>query len=213
MAGVEVLLADGGKGSISLIVGPMFAGKSTELLRRLRTASVAALKCCLFRPKVDTRDEKADKAASAAGAPAPLLRTHADQTLDKDDGVSRLWVSTIAEGIAQLADDCKVVAIDEGQFIPDLALGCQVLAQRGVVVIVAALDGDFMQDPFPSVSQLYPKCESVTKLLAWCMVCKRQPASFTVRLSTRMTAEERTTRVDPGGADKFKAVCRRCLPG
>lgn len=209
MADLEAL-ADGGKGLISLVTGPMFAGKSTELLRRLRIASVAVLKCCLFRPVVDTRDAKADK---LAGVSAPLLRTHADQVLREDDGVTRLWVSSVAEGIDRMPKDCKVVAIDEGQFLPDLAEGCLILAQKGLVVIVAALDGDFMQDPFPSVSQLYPKCENVTKLRAWCMVCKRQPASFTVRLSKEMTAEELSTRVDPGGADKFKAVCRGCLPG
>lgn len=101
------------------------------------------------------------------------------------------------------ADDYDVIGVDEGQFFPDLVEFCETEANHGKTVIVAALDGTFQRKPFGRVLELVPLAESVTKLSAVCMIC-RKDAAFSRRLG-RETAVEVI-----GGEDKYMAVCRSC---
>jgi thymidine kinase len=110
-----------------------------------------------------------------------------------------------------LADICNIdefdcIGIDEGQFFPDLVSWCEACANRGKVVIVAALDGDYQRRPFGPVLHLVPLAEDVCKLTAVCMRC-HQPASFSQKLV--LSAAESV--VDIGGAEKYRAVCRTCF--
>tara|TARA_R110002050_G_scaffold140449_4_gene265252 strand:- start:256 stop:762 length:507 start_codon:yes stop_codon:yes gene_type:complete len=102
------------------------------------------------------------------------------------------------------ADDFDVIGIDEGQFFPDVVEFTEDMANRGKVVIVAALDGTFQKQPFGTVLNLVPLAESVVKLSAVCMMC-HQRASFTRRLGNETQVEL------IGGTDKYLSVCRKCF--
>ena len=172
-------------GRIELITGPMFSGNSTELLRRLGRYQAAKVPLLLLKFRGDERYS------------ATEVQTH-DRT-----AMGALAVSTLAEA-RDAARDARVVGIDEGQFFSDLLPFAEDLANDGKVVVIAALDGDFQRQPFGHVPALVPLCERVDKLSAICAHCSR-PAAFTQRI----TAETETVSI--GGADKYVAVCRRCV--
>jgi len=170
-------------GELHIIFGPMFSGKSTELIRRIRRFSVARKNCLLIKYINDVRysDELActhDRQAFAARASAKLLE------IDN-------------------YEDYDVIGIDEGQFFPDIVEFAEMAAKQGKIVIVAALDGTFQRKPFGRVLELVPLAESVIKLNAVCMLCYKN-AAFTRRLGTETDIEV------IGGAEKYLAVCRQC---
>jgi thymidine kinase len=171
-------------GEIQLILGPMFSGKSTELLRRIRRYTVAKRKCLVVKYKQDTRYSQES------------LATHDRQQ----------WVAVPTDKLDELHDLANaydVIGIDEGQFFPDIVPFCEEMANRGKTIVVAALDGTFQRKPFGSVLELIPLAESVVKLTAICQECQA-PAAF----SKRLGAETQVELI--GGADKYVAVCRRC---
>ncbi|DAZ92905.1 TPA: hypothetical protein N0F65_013067 [Lagenidium giganteum] len=150
------------RGQLQLIIGPMFSGKSTELIRRMRRFQHAKLECLVVKYKLDDRysEEK--------------MSTH-DKQMFKAAPVARL------EEIRQHIDQYDVIGIDEGQFFPDLLEFCDSVANSGKTVIVAALDGTFERKPFGSVCSLIPSAEQVIKLNAVCTECGRD-AAFTRRI-------------------------------
>lgn len=187
------------RGSVQLVTGPMFSGKTTELMRRLRTGVVAGLAPLLVRPTVDTR---------WAPKEGVVLRTHSGSELRQTDGI----VCEVLHGLSELAARAElpeIVGIDEGQFFEDLAPACQLLAGRGVTIVVAALNGTFDQTPFPSVSALIPLCDEICMLRAVCMLCRRRAAPFTALRRSSAGGEDSYTRV--GGAETYRAACRGCL--
>jgi thymidine kinase len=165
----------------------MYAGKTTELLRRIRHLRFADKKCKVIKYKEDTRYSVSD------------LATHDHQFHEA------LPCEKLSEEVldTMLAYDC--IGVDEGQFFPDIVEFCDALAARGKIVIVSALDGDFNRKPFGSILNLVPRAESVTKLSAVCMQCKGRLASFTQKIDGDKTLIE-----DVGGTDKYVAVCRQC---
>uniref|UniRef100_A0A2K5Z043 Thymidine kinase n=1 Tax=Mandrillus leucophaeus TaxID=9568 RepID=A0A2K5Z043_MANLE len=171
------------RGQIQVILGPMFSGKSTELMRRVRRFQVAQYKCLVIKYAKDTRYSSSfcthDRNTMEA-LPACLLRDAAQEAL----------------GVA-------VIGIDEGQFFPDIVEFCEAMANAGKTVIVAALDGTFQRKPFGTILNLVPLAESVVKLTAVCMECFRE-AAYTKRLGTEKEVEV------IGGADKYHSVCRLC---
>ena len=171
-------------GYIQLIMGPMFSGKTTELIRRVKRYSIATYNCCLVKYENDDRYDQ------------DSIATH-DNELANAYSCSRL--SEVMEKIMQH----KVIGIDEGQFMPDLAECCEKLANEGKIVIVAALDGTFQRKAFSSTLNLIPIAETVIKLKAVCMKCYGD-AAFT----KRTVDSEKVELI--GGADKYKAVCRGC---
>lgn len=174
-------------GSIQMIIGPMFAGKSTELLRRIKRYEVAKKKCLLIKYINDDRYSK------------DCISTHDKQT------VFALPCDKLSMA-SHLVKDYEVIGIDEGQFFPDLVSFSEDAANMGKVVIVSALDGTFQRKSFGKVLELIPLAESVIKLNAVCMVCCND-ASFTAR-----TVEEKKTELI-GGAESYKSVCRKCFHG
>lgn len=175
------------KGQTELIIGCMWAGKSSEMLRRIKRYKVAKKNCVAIKYAGDNRYSDShlcthDKQLHDAISAARLLQIKAE------------W-STV-----------DVIGVDEGQFFPDLVPFCEGMANQGKIVIVAALDGTFERRPFPSVMELIPLAESVQKLDAVCMACGGKGA-FTKRLG-----EEKDLEVI-GGADKYQAQCRRCFLG
>ncbi|KAL3132956.1 hypothetical protein ABBQ38_006868 [Trebouxia sp. C0009 RCD-2024] len=174
------------EGSIDLVIGPMFSGKTTELIRRVRRHVSAAKKCLLVKYKRDNRYTE-----------DPLLSTH-DHTR-----MAAKAVSALAE-IANAAWHYDVIAIDEGQFFPDLVEYAEQWANSGKHILVSALDATFQRKPFSNVLELIPLAENVIKLTAVCSEC-RSSASFTKRLSSETDVQV------VGGADKYTALCRHCF--
>ncbi|KAE9004397.1 hypothetical protein PF011_g12476 [Phytophthora fragariae] len=140
------------EGCLQLIIGPMFSGKSTELIRRIHRYQHAKLECLVVKYLFDTRHSE------------EMLSTH-DKVF-----VEAMPVQTLAE-VRPFLDQFDVIGIDEGQFYPDLVDFCQDAANRGKVVVVAALDATFERKAFESVVELTPTAEQVIKLNAICSSC------------------------------------------
>ena len=185
---------DSSRGHIELIIGPMFSGKSTELMRRIKRHMIAKRDCIVVKYFKDKRYSEGDMATHDR----QLLKASSTETLD-----------TIYESL--LTHD--VIGIDEGQFFPDVSNAVsdsQVvevsdkLAEKGKVVIISALDGTFQKKPFGRILELIPLCEQVNKLTAVCVGCGKD-ASFSQRLTCEKTVEL------IGGADLYRPVCRTCF--
>jgi thymidine kinase len=174
------------KGQIQVILGPMFSGKTTELIRRLKRYQFANHRCLIIKYQRDTRYDKEN------------ISTHDHQTMS---AVACLQLDTLLTG--DLVDQFSVIGIDEGQFFPDTVEFTEQMANRGKTVIVAALDGSYQRRGFGDILNLIPLAESVIKLTAVCMICFEE-ASFTKRIG----AEKQLEVI--GGAEKYMAVCRRC---
>ena len=176
-----------GHGWIEVIVGSMFSGKSEELIRRLRRAQIARQKVQIFKPSLDTR--YGDDA----------IVSHSEM---------RIPSRTVANSRALLElvqDDTEVVGIDEVQFFDqELPAFVNALADRGMRVIVAGLDQDYLGKPFEPMPQLLAIAEYITKTLAICMVCGN-PANHTQRLVPG------GDRVLLGAQGTYEARCRACF--
>ena len=179
------------KGWIEVICGPMFSGKSEELLRRINLLQYSEVQYLLFTPDTDTRTG-AKKAKSRDGRTIDAVTV----------GRSREIINVINDYPKNL----QVVAIDEAQFFDDeLPEVCTYLANHGYIVIAAGLDMDSFNRPFPSMMKLLIYAEQVTKLKAVCTNCGAQ-ASFTDTTKTR----DRSVQVMVGDKNEYVARCRRC---
>ncbi|GAB5581362.1 thymidine kinase [Prionailurus iriomotensis] len=171
------------RGQIQVILGPMFSGKSTELMRRVRRFQIAQYKCLVIKYAKDTRYSSS-------------FSTHDRNTMEA-------LPACLLRDVAQEALGVAVIGIDEGQFFPDIVEFSETMANAGKTVIVAALDGTFQRKAFGTILNLVPLAESVVKLTAVCMECFRE-AAYTKRLGAEKEVEV------IGGADKYHSVCRLC---
>jgi len=178
-------------GSIEVITGSMFCGKTDELIRRLRRATIARQKVKVFKPAIDTR-YAIEKVTSHAGTEFAAIPVNS------------------ASGIlGYLNDDTTVVAIDEAQFFDDQIVPIvQNLADHDLRVIIAGLDTDFRGEPFGPMPMLMAQAETVDKLQAICMVCG-EPASRTQRLINGEPANYNDPVVVVGAAELYEARCRK----
>jgi thymidine kinase len=178
-------------GSVEVITGSMFCGKTDELIRRLRRATIARQKVQVFKPAIDTR-YAVEKVTSHAG-------TEFTATPIQSAGQIR----------ELLDEDVTVVAIDEAQFFDaEIIPLVQELADRGIRVIIAGLDTDFRGEPFGPMPVLMAQAERVDKLQAICMVCG-EPATRTQRLVNGQPAHYNDPVVIVGAAELYEARCRR----
>jgi thymidine kinase len=177
-------------GWIEAICGPMFSGKSEELIRRLRRASIARKQVQVFKPAMDTRYSGDE------------IVTHDDVRMGSES------VNSAEEILAKLHWRTQVIGIDEANFFgqPLLEVANQ-LADSGKRVIVAGLDTDYMGRPFPPMPDLLAIAESITKTLAICVRCGN-PAKHTQRL---VDSDE---LILIGATGAYEARCRACFePG
>jgi len=180
----------GNVGWVEVICGPMFSGKSEELIRRLRRAMIARKRVEVFKPTIDDR-YSTDEIVSHGD-----LRMKSQVVGDASEIADRIdWRS-------------EVVGIDEANFMgPTLVEVAQRLADSGKQVIIAGLDTDYMGRPFPPIPDLLAHAESITKTLAICVRCGN-PAKHTQRLRGSEDL------IVVGAADMYEARCRRCFePG
>ena len=177
-------------GVIEVVCGSMFSGKTDELIRRLRRATIARQKVQVFKPAIDNR-YKVEKVTSHAGT-------------DYD----ALPIQNASEILKHLTDDTTVVGIDEAQFFDnEIIRVAQCLADRGIRVIVAGLDTDFRGEPFGPMPVLMAIAERVDKLQAICMVCG-EPATRTQRLVNGTPAHYNEPIVIVGASEMYEARCR-----
>lgn len=175
----------GKRGTIEVITGSMFSGKTEELIRRLRRAQFAGLKVEIFKPSLDNRysenrvvshDEKSIVSTPVDNSSAILLMT----------------------------GDVDVVGIDEAQFFDKSIIDvCNNLANNGVRVVIAGLDMDFMGNPFGPVPALLSISEYITKVHAICMRC-----GSLAQYSFRKSDEAQVVLL--GEKDKYEPLCREC---
>jgi thymidine kinase len=174
------------RGSIEVVCGSMFSGKTEELIRRLRRAKIAKLKVEIFKPAVDTRYDEikvvSHDATEIHSTPVPS-----------------------SSNIQLLANGMDVIGIDEAQFFDmGLVQVCNQLADSGIRVIVAGLDMDFKGNPFGPIPSLLATAEYVTKVHAICMRCGNL-----ANHSHRITGG--SDLVQLGEMDSYEPLCRDCF--
>ena len=171
------------KGQIQVIFGPMFSGKTSEMLTRIRRYEAAKYLCTVIKYESDTRYHNSDVATHD-------LQTH--------KAISTKNLADVKNQVIQ----SDVIGIDEGQFYLDIVDFCDEMVNMGKIIIVAALDGDYKRRPFNRILELIPKAENVVKKSAVC--CCGDNASFSKRLCDSTEVEM------VGGSEKYMAVCRTC---
>jgi thymidine kinase len=177
-------------GRLEVITGPMFCGKTDELLRRLRRAIIAKQKIQVFKPGFDIRYSSGK------------VTSHAGNEYEASP------IESTTEISALLHNDVTLVAIDEAQFFDEEIIPVvQDLVERGIRVIVAGLDMDFRGDPFGQMPRLLAQAEFVDKLHAICMVCGEE-ATRTQRLVDGKPAHYDDPIIIVGASEMYEARCR-----
>lgn len=177
-------------GSVEVITGSMFSGKTEELIRRLRRAKIAKQQIQVFKPSLDTRYSESSL-ASHSGAAFDATPVQGSEDL-----------------FELLSAETTVAAIDEAQFFDEaLSEAVSSLADQGLRVIVAGLDTDFRGEPFGPIPVIMAQAERVDKLHAICMVCGG-PASRTQRLIDGKPARYDDPIVIVGADELYEARCR-----
>lgn len=173
------------RGWIEVICGSMFSGKTEELIRRLKRAKIANLKVEIFKPAIDVRYDEI-------------------KIVSHDENFIHSTPIDNSQTILLMAQDVDVIGLDEAQFFDEeIANVCNELALRGVRVIVAGLDMDFMGKPFGQMPFLMAKADYVTKLHAICMKC-----GHIANYSYRIIPNEEQVML--GAKNAYEARCRTC---
>ena len=180
------------KGYLEVICGCMFAGKTEELIRRIKVLEFAKKKILVFKPAIDDRYSKTKVVSHAGSSTESIVISSAEEILD------------------YVKEDTDVVAIDEVQFFDhDIIYVCNELCARGIRVMVAGLDTDFRAEPFGPMAELITSAEFVTKLTAVCTKCGA-PATRTQRLVNGAPASYNDPTILVGAAEAYEARCRHC---
>ncbi|MBN2682019.1 MAG: thymidine kinase [Bacteroidales bacterium] len=173
------------RGWIEVIVGSMFSGKTEELIRRLKRAEFAKLNVEIFKPKIDTRYSE-------------------DEVVSHNETSIRSTPVDSSANILIFANNVDVVGIDEAQFFDaGLVEVCNKLANRGIRVIIAGLDMDFLGKPFGPIPGLLASAEYVTKVHAICMKC-----GDLAHYSHRLVEVEKQVLL--GEKNEYEPLCRTC---
>lgn len=179
-------------GWIEIICGPMFAGKSEELIRRVKRLEYAKKKTLVFKPEIDNRYSDGEIVSHSK------LKTKSRN------------IASSSEILDYYRDDVEAVVIDEVQFLDEgIIRVCNRLADLGVRVIVAGLDRDFRGIPFKNVPELMALADDVTKLTAICVHCGA-PATMTQRMVDGVPAREDEPLIVVGATEHYEPRCRHC---
>lgn len=174
------------RGSIEVICGSMFSGKTEELLRRLKRAKIAKQEIEIFKPAIDTRYSDVE-------------------VISHDKNSIPSTVVEHSSNILLLSSNIEVVGVDEAQFFDQgLVDVCQQLADQGIRVIVAGLDMDFKRNPFGPMPALCAIADDVKKVHAICVECGRL-ANYSYRLISNNDKQ-----VMLGELQEYKPLCRLC---
>ncbi len=180
-------------GWVEVISGVMFAGKSEELMRRVRRAILARKKVQVFKSHLDERY-----------GGIQVISSHDGGRIDAEP------ISTSAEVMERTRADTEVVAVDEVQFLDDgIVSVVNALADRGVRIILAGTDMDFRGQPFGPMGALLAIAEKIDKLNAICVICGN-PATRNQRLIDGAAAPAEGPTIQVGGLESYEARCREC---
>ena len=179
-------------GWIEVICGPMFAGKSEELIRRIKRIEYAKKKVIVFKPLIDNRYSE-------------------DEVVSHNKRKTKCYNLASSKDVSKyITDDTYAVAFDEVQFMDEGIINvCQELADRGIRVICAGLDNDFKGEPFSIMPQLLCLAEDVTKLTAICNVCGSN-ATRTQRIVNGIPASYDDPIIIVGASEAYEPRCRHC---
>ncbi|MFN4892565.1 MAG: thymidine kinase [Bacteroidota bacterium] len=173
------------RGSIEVICGSMFSGKTEELIRRLKRVKIANQQAAIFKPALDTRYDK-------------------QQIVSHDTNAIDSKPVEHSRRILELAGTAEVIGIDEAQFFDaELPEVCEELAKKGIRVIIAGLDMDYLGNPFGQMPNLLAIADFVTKLHAICMQC-----GHLANYSYRKVVDD--AQVLLGAKDSYEPRCRSC---
>ncbi|MBQ1793237.1 MAG: thymidine kinase [Peptostreptococcaceae bacterium] len=179
-------------GYIEVVIGPMYSGKSEELIRRLKRAKIAKQNVVVFKPGIDDRYSKEDVVSHSGYAINAVAIQKSSQIYD------------------YIQNDTQVVGIDEVQFFDDEIVDIAIdLANKGIRVIAAGLDMDFKGEPFGPTPRLLAVAEFVDKIQAICSVCG-QPATRSQRLIDGKPAKYDAPIIQVGAVESYEARCRKC---
>ena len=179
-------------GYIEAVIGPMYSGKSEELIRRLKRAKIAKQNVVVFKPKIDDRYSKED------------VVSHSGESIDA------IPINKANEIYDYIDNKVQVVGIDEVQFFDEEVVSVAVdLANKGIRVIAAGLDMDFKGEPFGPTPKLLAIAEFVDKIQAVCSVCG-QPATRSQRLINGKPARYNDPIIQVGAVESYEARCRKC---
>ncbi|WP_099212184.1 thymidine kinase [Thermococcus henrietii] len=183
------------EGFLEVITGPMFAGKTSELIKRIERQAYAKRKVALFKPSIDDRYSRSDVVAHNG------LRYRAYVVPTSEEGVRSIVELTRKEGF-------DVIGIDEVQFFPmGIVDALNELADEGVYVIASGLNLDFKAEPFPVMKELLVRADNIVYLTAVCTVCGR-PATRSQRLIDGKPAPRDSPVIMVGGKESYEARCR-----
>ncbi len=179
-------------GYIEVVIGPMYSGKSEELIRRLKRAKIAKQNVVVFKPIIDDRYSKED------------VVSHSGYT------INAIPIKNSSDIYDYIDDNTQVVGIDEVQFFDENVVDIAIeLADKGVRVIAAGLDMDFKGEPFGPTPRLLAIAEFVDKIQAICSVCG-QPATRSQRLIDGEPAKYDAPIIQVGAVESYEARCRKC---
>lgn len=171
---------------ITLITGPMFCGKTTELIRRLTRAKIAGKNVILLRPAIDTRDHLTH---------SRLSHSIEEKFIDETEPLSSSELFSY-----------DVIGIDEGQFFNDLKFLVETFTKWGKTVVIAGLNGTSEQKPFQPILDLIPIAEEIIKLNSVCMKCGSDYGTF-----TSYKGNDKDSDIKVGDEHEYEALCRICL--
>lgn len=179
--------------SITTIIGPMFSGKTTELIKLMNRHILAKQKCIVIKHKIDTRF-------------VPLnveeIRTHEGIIFNK---CKVIYFDKLTDAEYTLVSGYNVVGIEEGFFFDNINEFCNRLANANIHTIVSSIESSYKQEPFMNILNLVSMSEKVIKLNGICMECNKNDSSFTI---SKVPIDDKFL---VGSEDSYKAVCRKCL--
>ena len=176
------------KPHIELLIGCMFSGKSTEMIRKLNRYTVAKMKIVVLKWSDDIR----------IGENVEYLQTHGGYKV-------KCYRVNVLKDFSQW-NEYDVIGIDDGQFFPSIEeFSERMVNQYGKIVIIAALDATYARKPFVNITNMIPKCECVRKLDAICTSCYKK-ASFSYKYDSSVDND-----IDIGGHEKYTVLCRKCF--
>lgn len=170
--------------SLELIIGPMFSGKTSELIRQYTKYKIAGKNPLAIKSSIDIRYDKLN------------ITTHA--------GVKIPALSTDRLAHVEISPETTVICIDELQFYPDAYEMIIEYLKRNYRIICSCLNGNFKQEPFPSISMLIPYATNIIQLTSICNSCSCDTAVLSIRLS------KDDTEIKIGGSDEYVPMCTKC---
>lgn len=184
------------EGFLEVITGPMFAGKTTELIKRIERQMFAKRKVALFKPSIDNRYSESEIVAHNG------LRYEAYVIPTTEEGVKMIYGITKNEKL-------EVIGVDEVQFFPlSIVETLNKLADEGIYIIAAGLNLDFKGDPFPVTKELLVRADNIVYLTAICTICGA-PATRSQRLINGKPAPRNSPVILVGGLESYEARCRK----